>query len=198
MDLFDLVKTYDIPSNIADELDAFVEKCNPSWSTHQWFKTTKFDKDHTNSNPEDEPKVSWDIPDHLCSASVGFAICNYHESFPQSYSPRFSHVRINAYLKGASMKLHKDHITSLFTFNHPLMPDLLDAPKGVPILSIVGLLKKADKGGDFVMTLPDGKTKKFLTKDRTIIVFPSIFPFMHEVTPVEEGERISYVSWSYY
>ena len=95
----------------------------------------------------------------------------------------FSSIRFNRYNKNQIMSKHCDHITSLFTGNI----------RGIPILSIVGVLNDDYKGGEFIMF--DNYEIKFKSGD--LIVFPSVFLYPHLVKPVKQGTRYSFVSWCY-
>jgi len=95
----------------------------------------------------------------------------------------FSQIRFNRYNKNQIMSKHCDHITSLFT------GDI----RGIPILSIVGVLNEDYQGGEFIMF--DDYEIKFKAGD--LIVFPSIFLYPHLVKPVKQGTRYSFVSWCY-
>ena len=85
------------------------------------------------------------------------------------------------------MRVHWDAIHSIFDGDY----------KGVPVLSIVGLHRKAEKGGDFIIRTPLGEEKQFLTENNTVVVFPSTFMYNHEVTTVQKGCRDSYVAWGF-
>ena len=93
----------------------------------------------------------------------------------------FSSIRFNRYEKDQTMAIHCDHIYSLFDGNR----------KGVPILSIVGLLNDDYTGGEFIMF--EDKEIKLSAGD--IMIFPSNFLYPHKVEPVKEGKRYSFVSW---
>lgn len=95
----------------------------------------------------------------------------------------FSKIRFNRYKKDQIMSKHQDHIKSLFTGNI----------RGIPILSIVGVLNDDYKGGEFIMF--DDYEIKFKAGD--LIIFPSVFLYPHLVKPVKEGIRYSFVSWCY-
>ena len=94
----------------------------------------------------------------------------------------YSFVRFNRYDPTTQMKLHCDHIYSLFDGQR----------RGVPVLTVLGSLNNEYTGGEFVMwedeviDLPAG----------SIAVFPSNFMYPHEVRPVKTGVRYSYVSWA--
>jgi predicted 2-oxoglutarate/Fe(II)-dependent dioxygenase YbiX len=79
------------------------------------------------------------------------------------------------------MAKHVDHIHSMFDGNM----------KGIPILSIVGMLNDDYEGGEFVMF--DDKIIEL--KQGDILMFPSVFLYPHEVKPVTKGVRDSFVSW---
>jgi hypothetical protein len=95
----------------------------------------------------------------------------------------FSQIRFNRYKKNQIMSKHCDHIQSLFK----------GETRGIPILSIVGILNDNYKGGEFIMF--DDYEIKFKTGD--LIIFPSNFMYPHLVKPVIKGIRYSFVSWCY-
>ena len=92
----------------------------------------------------------------------------------------YTHVRFNKYAENKKMALHCDHIHSMFDGER----------KGVPILSVLGVLNNDYEGGEFYMI----EDKINLSKG-DIIVFPSNFMFPHRVEPVTKGTRYSYISW---
>ena len=76
----------------------------------------------------------------------------------------YSHVRFNKYAENKKMALHADHIHSMFDGER----------KGIPILSVLGVLNDDYEGGEFYLI--DKKTD--LSKG-DIIVFPSNFMYPH-------------------
>ena len=94
-----------------------------------------------------------------------------------------STIRFNRYQTGTKMKFHHDHIHTLFD----------GEKKGVPILSILGLLNDDFEGGNFLMF--DGKKVQLEAGD--IIVFPSNFLYPHAVETITKGTRYSFVSWGW-
>jgi hypothetical protein len=92
----------------------------------------------------------------------------------------YTHVRFNKYAENKMMALHADHIHSMFDGER----------KGIPILSVLGVLNDDYEGGEFYLV--DEKTD--LSKG-DIIVFPSNFMYPHKVEPVTKGTRYSYISW---
>ena len=95
----------------------------------------------------------------------------------------FSEIRFNRYKKGQIMSKHSDHIVSLFTGKN----------RGIPVLSIIGVLNDNYEGGEFIMF--DNYEIKFKAGD--ILIFPSIFLYPHLVKPIKKGTRYSFVSWCY-
>jgi hypothetical protein len=93
----------------------------------------------------------------------------------------YSQIRFNRYSSNQDMKMHCDHIKTLFDGTR----------NGVPILSIVGLLNNEYKGGEFVMF----DDIKIDLSPGEIIIFPSNFLYPHKVTPITEGIRYTFVSW---
>lgn len=94
-----------------------------------------------------------------------------------------STIRFNRYPVGTNMKFHHDHIHTLFDGER----------KGVPILSILGLLNDDFEGGNFLMF----DSKKVQLEAGDIIVFPSNFLYPHAVETVTKGTRYSFVSWGW-
>jgi predicted 2-oxoglutarate/Fe(II)-dependent dioxygenase YbiX len=64
--------------------------------------------------------------------------------------------------------------------------------KGIPILSVVGLLNDNYGGGEFMIR---GKEVKLIRGD--ILIFPSNFIYPHEVKDITKGIRYSFVSWAF-
>lgn len=95
----------------------------------------------------------------------------------------YTGLKFNKYTKNTTMKKHCDHIHDIFPGD----------PKGVPILSMVGLLNNDFEGGKFIMF----ENKEIKLKQGDLIIFPSSFLYPHEVTSVTKGVRYSYVSWVY-
>lgn len=99
------------------------------------------------------------------------------------YYSGISTPAINKYDTNTQMLSHVDHIHSLFTGDK----------KGIPILSIIGLLNDNFSGGEFVFW--DDYIVNL--KQGDILIFPSIFLYEHRVNPIIEGTRYSFVSWVY-
>jgi len=95
----------------------------------------------------------------------------------------YSEVRFNRYEKNKKMAEHCDQIRSLFD----------GTIKGVPILSVLGVLNDNYKGGEFIMF----QKQKITLKQGELLIFPSNFLYPHRVEPVTKGVRYSYISWVY-
>lgn len=93
----------------------------------------------------------------------------------------YSQIRYNRYEIQNRMRVHCDHIHSLFDGER----------KGIPVLTILGALNNNYEGGELVMM----NNEVIELKPGSIIVFPSIFLFPHLVKPVIKGTRYSFVSW---
>jgi len=95
----------------------------------------------------------------------------------------YTQLRYNRYEPDTQMKLHCDHIHSIFDGMN----------KGIPILSILGSLNDDYEGGELVFW--ESETIKL--KAGSIMIFPSNFMYPHKVMPVTKGTRYSYVSWAW-
>ena len=93
----------------------------------------------------------------------------------------YSSMKFIRYFPDQKMQIHCDHIHSIFDGER----------KGIPILSIIGLLNDDYEGGELIMF----EDKKIDTKKGDLIIFPSNFLYPHEITPVTKGVRYSYTSW---
>ena len=93
----------------------------------------------------------------------------------------YSELRFNRYLENTKMAEHCDHIDSLFEGTR----------RGIPILSVLGILNDDYEGGEFFM-FQDYEIK---FKKGDLLIFPSIFLYPHKVEPVKKGIRYSFISW---
>lgn len=95
----------------------------------------------------------------------------------------FTRIRFNRYKDNQIMSKHCDHIHDVFDGSR----------KGIPILSVLGMLNDNYKGGEFIM-FDDHEIK---LKAGDLLIFPSVFLYPHRVNPVTSGERYSFISWSW-
>ena len=161
------------------------------WSTHQFYQADS--KDYISY--ENELSVSWsnvkqrkEIQDKLwdglqryCNELPDVAGARVHEWYAGWNG--YSELRFNRYLPGKLMTEHCDHIHSLFDGKR----------KGIPTLSILGLLNDDFEGGDFVMFTD----QKIEFNKGDLLVFPSNFLYPHRVEEVKSGTRFSFISWSF-
>lgn len=95
----------------------------------------------------------------------------------------YSEPRYNKYEVGTEMRLHCDHIHTLFDGER----------RGIPVLTVLGGLNDDYEGGEFVMF----KDKQVSLPAGSVAIFPSNFLFPHLIKPVTSGIRYSYVSWTW-
>ena len=176
----------------------YCEKCvnglkKEVWKKHDWYNPAS---DSTQGRSRDnEPEVYYS--DSIASKNIKeinqFIIQNLHSTILEyieslkfdwfdgltGYVP----IRFNRYFLEQTMQKHCDHIHSLFDGKR----------KGIPVLSIIGILNDDYEGGELIMF----KDKKIDTKKGDLLIFPSNFLYPHEVTPITKGVRYSYVSWAW-
>jgi len=185
--LMDYVKIYE--NFIDDDLcKSAVEKLDSvNWSEHSFYHARTGESVSYNH----ELSISHDrIPEKdEINKKVWFAIERYilkdFASFGEWFSgwDGYTEIRFNRYNPTTQMKLHCDHIHSMFDGQR----------KGIPVLTILGTLNDDYEGGELMMfgdqeiKLPAG----------SVVIFPSNFMYPHEVKPVKSGVRYSYVSWTW-
>ena len=94
----------------------------------------------------------------------------------------YSFSRFNKYDPNTLMRVHCDHIHTLFDGER----------KGIPILTVLGVFNEDYEGGEFLLCEEEIRLKR-----GDVIVFPSNFLYPHEVKPVKSGVRYSFVSWAW-
>ena len=100
---------------------------------------------------------------------------------------KFSQIKFHRYSKNQIMSKHSDHIHTLFE----------DDIKGIPILSIVGVLNDDYEGGELMFMDSNGENqRKVETKAGRLIIWPSNFMFPHKVNTIKKGLRYSIVAWA--
>jgi predicted 2-oxoglutarate/Fe(II)-dependent dioxygenase YbiX len=169
-------------SSITDITDQiFGEDIN--WQDHTW--TDNYGKSVGSSSPT---KVTYQhklgIGDELYQALTNYIkeYFNYidNDYFKVEALTALSEIRFNKYNSGSLMESHIDHIRSLFDGER----------KGIPILSIVGLLNDDFIGGEFILCGNEMKLKK-----NSLLIWPSNFMYPHRVAEIKEGTRYSFVAW---
>jgi predicted 2-oxoglutarate/Fe(II)-dependent dioxygenase YbiX len=95
----------------------------------------------------------------------------------------YSEIRFNKYTKNKKMAEHCDHLHDLFD----------GEIKGIPILSVLGILNDNYEGGEFIMF----ENEEIKLSKGDLLIFPSVFLYPHRVEPVKKGTRYSFISWVY-
>lgn len=185
--LLDYVKVYEnhLPLDLCKNA---VEK----FATVSWQKHTYYDE-------KNNDLVQYDNELSVCNANfeeaneinrqIWFAIEKYIVKDFADFSPWFCgwhgylDVRFNKYEVNNEMRIHCDHIYTIFDGNR----------RGIPVLTVLGALNDDYEGGEFVM-FEDYEIKM---PAGSVVVFPSNFMFPHEVRPIKSGIRYSYVSWTW-
>jgi len=160
------------------------------WSQHEFYDVNT--KELINRSGEQELDILMNMNDDegidskIIMEKLWLAIESYIKDYNFDWFNSwqgYSRIRFNRYSKTKKMAEHCDHIHSLFD----------GQIKGVPILSIVGVLNDNYEGGEFIMF----KNKKIELLAGDLLIFPSNFLYPHRVDPVKKGTRYSYVSWVY-
>ena len=157
---------------------------NIDFSQHTFYNS-KTGKSGTRSGDK-ELDVSWgQVPNtKVIMNKIWHALHRYQTEldFPWFDSwDGYSTIRYNKYSEDRKMALHADLIKSLFDGKR----------KGIPVLSVLGLLNDDFKGGEFVLF--DNEIIPFEQGD--LLIFPSNFMYPHKVEPVTKGTRYSFISW---
>jgi len=185
--LFDYVKVYENHLSAALCKSACENLAKSNWQEHTFYQaaTDSFVSfDH-------ELSISYDnIPEkEEINKRVWFALERYVLKDFASFGDWFNgwngytSIRFNRYNETKQMKLHCDHIHSMFDGRR----------KGVPTLTVFGALNEDYEGGELLMF----GDKKIHFPTGSVVVFPSNFMYPHEVKPVKSGVRFSYVSWAW-
>ncbi len=150
------------------------------WQPHRWYQNTS--SKYLNRK---DFNVTYDVEvQNMMKDSVMKFAAKYFNEFRDGgdLEGQFSGVRFNKYEMGESIKPHVDHIHSLFD----------GQKRGIPVLSFVGVFNDDYEGGEFMLC-----NQKIDLKQGDCVLFPSIFLYPHEVTPVTKGTRHSWVLWSW-
>ena len=180
------MKQYIKTFNNTDDVDSILYHLKQqTWTKGTW---TNNKGETVESNPDDCCMYVPTTDDHPIYTNT----MNLCMQYGQQYQKEFHYIKLssgvmpryNRYLKGERMHRHVDHIYSCFD----------GVEKGIPIISLIGFLNDDYEGGELVFTLD---TEKYVMKPKRgdIVVFPSAFPWEHEVLPVVSGERYTWVSW---
>lgn len=189
----DYICTFHLEKKLTEKLLYSIEKYN-NWGIHSYSRG----QDLEIYRNENEFEVS-----NICKIDeyIGLKLmdsifcflgeyCDKMEHLIKLKSPNqklswagFTEPRVNNYNKNTLMSEHFDHINSIFD----------GEKKGIPTFTILGLIKNADKGGEFIMW----GDKVIAMNPGDLVIFPSNFMFRHKVNEILEGTRISFVSWAW-
>lgn len=188
MNVKDYLKIYDdfLDKKTCKTIVKALKKSN--WETHTFYKPA------TNDYIQHEKELSigygQEIPEtKILQDKVWFAIERYiRDDFKHMAAwfdgwQGYTQIRYNRYNTDTQMKLHCDHIHSMFDGTR----------RGVPVLSILGSLNDDYEGGDLIFW----ESEKIELKAGQIMIFPSNFMYPHKVIEVTKGTRYSYVSWTW-
>jgi hypothetical protein len=180
------VKIYNmIEPKICEDIIKELEECK-SWQQHKFYNYSENIAEPQSGNEELSVTSEQISYNPYVMEKIWQSLHEYFTDLNFSWFNSwhgFSLVRYNRYKKNKKMAEHCDHIYSLF-----------DGPvKGIPTLSVLGVLNDNYEGGEFIMY---GDTEIKL-KQGDIMVFPSIFLYPHRVDPVTKGTRYSLVSWAW-
>ena len=167
-----------------------LNKC--TWDKHDWYRNRT--DSLTAPSGDNEPEVLfYDLftinikkINEFMMQKLHSTILEYIESLKFDWFEGwegYSAMKFIRYYPGQTMKNHCDHIHNLFDGER----------KGIPVLSIIGILNDDYKGGELIMF----EDKKIDTKKGDLLIFPSNFLYPHEITPVTKGVRYSYVAWAW-
>tara|TARA_R100000306_G_C4363663_1_gene136574 strand:+ start:193 stop:741 length:549 start_codon:yes stop_codon:yes gene_type:complete len=152
------------------------------WHRHLWYSPTKGqthyeEKDCEVCTPNEEVN-------NILISKMKLALEDYikkTKSMPEIFH-RVTNPRLNKYSVGQNMREHYDHIHSIFD----------GEKKGIPVLSLVGLLNDNFEGGEFYIN-----NKPIELNRGDILIFPSCFIYPHTVKSLTKGNRFTYVSWAF-
>lgn len=177
-----------IPKNICDYVIQDIE--SREWRPHSWYnaQTGTFGSEPTKElcvqNTTEELQA-------LLSPYIIQAGASYNKKVlfegggdrTRQIMNKFSKLRFNRYVPGQIMRVHIDHIKSLFS----------PPEQGIPVLSMILCLNDDYEGGELVFW-DDYKVKP---PAGSIILWPSLFLYPHGVDEVTSGLRYSAVSWAW-
>lgn len=183
MNLADYIRVYQTDAARLSRVFGAVNSLE-GWEQHSWYSAAA-KATHSHETKELFVRGMLDSPDLLndCREWVTEAVESYAQDVAmQATITSISNPRLNKYPAGTMMRSHVDHIHTLFD----------GELKGIPVISMVGVLNDDYEGGDLIIC-----GQPYRLKPGQIIVWPSCFLYPHEVTEITEGTRHSFVSWAW-
>jgi len=155
---------------------------NYQWQKHIWYSPAK-DKIHTEEKDCEVCMPKKEV-DNILITKLGLSLRGYVKKIKprDEIFHKFTNPRLNKYSVGQNMREHFDHIYSIFD----------GEKKGIPVLSLVGLLNDNFEGGEFYIN-----NKPIELNKGDILIFPSCFIYPHTVQSLTKGNRFTYVSWAF-
>jgi hypothetical protein len=186
--LSDYVKHYRsfLKDDICDKTIIELDNLNNNlWNEHTFFNSANNTSVKLSGDQELSTLFSKEITTkEIIMKELWTGIHNYIKDINFSWFDgwkAYSEIRFNKYSENTKMAEHCDHIHSLFD----------GTEKGIPILSVLGILNDNYKGGEFIMF----EKEEIKLKKGDLLIFPSIFLYPHKVEPVKKGVRYSFISW---
>ena len=168
------------------------EKIVNTISKYQWHQHTFISADDVinyeyQKSPADTLKNT--SQDKIIMDSLHRSIGKYVKTVGSEYYGSwegYTAVKYMRYKVGNLMEKHADHIHSVFQNDYGI-------PKGIPILSCIGVLNDDYEGGEIEMF----EDTKIDLEPGEVLIFPSVFLYPHKVCEITKGTRYSFVSWVY-
>lgn len=176
-----------IPQQICKDIVQEIK--GKEWKPHNWYS---YSTDNFKSEPEKEldtqnttQALQEKLAPFICQSVEEYMIkfVKQEDERIKSFIQTFTPIRFNRYRAGTMMRKHYDHIHSIFDGKY----------KGIPILSLLGVLNEDYEGGEFFFS----SNHEVKLKAGDLLVFPSNFMYPHEVKEVTKGERYTFVGWAF-
>ena len=175
-----------LTNDICDKTILELNKLNSNlWNQHEFYNSSKNILEKISGDQELSTLYSKEISTkEIIMKELWTAIYNYIMDFNFSWFngwKAYSEIRFNKYSENTKMAEHCDHIHSLFDGKE----------KGIPILSVLGILNDDYEGGKFIMF----ENEEIKLNKGDLLIFPSVFLYPHKVEPITKGTRYSFISW---
>jgi hypothetical protein len=186
--LTDYVKHYKsfLKENICDKTILELNEINNNlWYQHEFYNPITNTYNNKSGDQELSTLFSKNISTkEIIMKEIWNGIYNYIVDLKFSWFDSwkaYSEIRFNKYSENTKMAQHCDHIHTLFDGKE----------RGIPILSVLGILNDDYEGGEFIMF----ENEEIKLNKGDLLIFPSIFLYPHKVEPVKKGVRYSFISW---
>lgn len=171
-----------IPKDVCETVLEKIKQ-REEWKPHEWYNNIS-DSRHSEETKELDILPTEANTQEMMTPFILQSIEMYmaHIKSSKTLIKTFTPIRFNRYAEGQVMRRHYDHIHDVFDGKH----------KGIPILSLVGLLNDDYEGAKMIVC-----DTEFPMKRGDIIIMPSVFLYPHEITECTKGTRYSWVSWAF-